>query len=88
VTPGPFTGQLNASGQGLGGVVRLSADGQYQAAAINVRANDVVLPGAAKLAIGSAIVDADVTLYDTPHIVADIQIAQTRIANMTSPSDA
>jgi len=76
---GPFVGQLNASGQGLGGLVRLTAAGQYQAAAINVRANDVVLPGAAKLAIGSAIVDADVTLYDTPHIVADIQIAQTRI---------
>lgn len=76
---GPFVGQLNASGQGLGGLVRLSAAGQYQAAAINVRANDVVLPGAAKLAVGSAIVDADVTLYDTPHIVADIQIADTQI---------
>jgi translocation and assembly module TamB len=76
---GPFVGQLNASGQGLGGLVRLSAAGQYQAAAINVRANDVVLPGPAKLAVGSAIVDADVTLYDTPHVVADIQIAQTRI---------
>src|SRR3546814_8869110 len=46
---GPFTGQLNASGQGLGGLVRLSAAGQYQAAAINVRANDVVLPGPAQL---------------------------------------
>ena len=76
---GPFTGQLNASGQGLGGLVRLSAAGQYQAAAINVRANDVVLPGPANLAIGSAIVDADVTLYDQPHIVADIQIADTQI---------
>jgi translocation and assembly module TamB len=76
---GPFVGQLNASGQGLGGLVRLSAAGQYQAAAINVRANDVVLPGPAKLAVGSAIVDADVTLYDTPHVVADIQIADTRI---------
>ena len=76
---GPFTGQLNASGQGLGGLVRLSAAGQYQAAAINVRANDVVLPGPAQLAIGSAIVDADVTLYDQPHIVADIQIADTQV---------
>jgi translocation and assembly module TamB len=76
---GPFVGQLNASGQGLGGLVRLSAAGQYQVAAINVRANDVVLPGPANLAVGSAIVDADVTLYDTPHVVADIQIAQTRI---------
>ena len=76
---GPFVGQLNASGQGLGGLVRLSAAGKYQAAAINVRANDVVLPGAAQLAIGSAIVDADVTLYEQPHIVADIQIAETQI---------
>jgi len=76
---GPFVGQLNASGQGLGGLVRLSAAGQYQAAAINVRANNVVLPGPAKLAVGSAIVDADVTLYETPHVVADIQIAETRI---------
>ncbi|UKK85236.1 translocation/assembly module TamB domain-containing protein [Sphingopyxis sp. BSN-002] len=76
---GPFVGQLDASGQGLGGIVRLSAAGQYQAAAINVRANNVVLPGAAKLAVGSAIVDADVTLYDQPHIVADIQLADTQI---------
>lgn len=76
---GPFVGQLDASGQGLGGLVRLSAAGQYQAAAINVRANDVVLPGPAQLAVGSAIVDADVTLYETPHIVADIQIADTQI---------
>src|SRR3546814_13685038 len=76
---GPFTGQLNASGQGLGGLVRLSAAGQYQAAAINVRANDVVLPGPAQLAVGSAIVDADVILYDQPHIVADIPIADTQI---------
>lgn len=78
---GPFVGQLNASGQGLGGLVRLSAAGQYQAAAINVRANNVVLPGAAKLALGAAVVDADITLYDTPHVVADIQIADTSIRN-------
>ncbi len=76
---GPFTGRLDASGQGLGGLVRLSAAGEHQAAAINVRANNVVLPGPAGLAVGSAVVDADVTLYDTPHIVADIQIADTQI---------
>ena len=76
---GPFTGRLDATGQGLGGLVRLSAAGKYQAAAINVRANDVVLPGPARLAVGSAVVDADVTLYDQPHIVADVQIADTRI---------
>jgi translocation and assembly module TamB len=76
---GPFVGRLDASGQGLGGLVRLSAAGQYQAAAINVRANNVVLSGPARLAVGSAVVDADVTLYDQPHIVADVQIADTRI---------
>lgn len=76
---GPFVGQLNATGQGLGGLVRLSADGKYQAAAINMRANDVVLPGPAQLAVGSAIIDADVILYDRPRVVADIQLAQTRI---------
>lgn len=75
---GPFEGQLNASGSGVGGIVRLSANGQYQAVQANLRANDVVMPGAANLAIGSAIIDADVTLYDTPHIVADVQIADTR----------
>ncbi len=76
---GPFEGRLDATGQGLGGLVRLSGQGQYQAAAINVRANNVVLPGAAKLAVGSAIVDADVVLYDHPRVVADIQIADTQI---------
>jgi translocation and assembly module TamB len=76
---GPFTGQLDAAGQGLGGIVRLSADGKYQAASVNMRANNVVLPGPARLAVGSAIVDADVTLYDQPRVIADIQLADTRI---------
>lgn len=76
---GPFVGRLDASGQGLGGLVRLSGQGRYQAAAVNVRANNVVLPGAANLAVGSAVVDADIVLYDKPHIVADIQVADTQI---------
>lgn len=75
---GPFVGQLDASGNGMGGVVRLGADGKYQTAKANIRANDLVMPGAAGLSIGSAIVDADVTLFDTPHVVADVQIADTR----------
>jgi translocation and assembly module TamB len=76
---GPFVGQLDARGQGLGGLVRLSAAGPHQAAAINLRANNLTLQGPAQLTVGGAIVDADVTLYDSPHIVADIQFAQTRI---------
>src|SRR3546814_20302695 len=72
---GPFVGRLDAAGQGLGGLIRLSADGAYQAAAINIRANNVSLPGAAGLNVGSAVVDADVTLYEPPRVVADIQLA-------------
>jgi translocation and assembly module TamB len=75
---GPFAGQLTATGQGLGGVVRLGAQGRYQEAVINLRANNTVLPGPAQLAIGSAIVDARVVLYDRPWIVADAQLSQTR----------
>jgi translocation and assembly module TamB len=77
---GPFAGQLTATGSGLAGVVRLGAQGQYQEALVNLRANDTVLPGPAKLAIGSAIVDARIVLYDQPYVVADAQLADTHIA--------
>ncbi|MFA7601459.1 MAG: translocation/assembly module TamB domain-containing protein [Novosphingobium sp.] len=80
---GPFAGQLTAKGAGLGGLVRLEARGQYQEALINVRANDTVLPGPANLAIGAAIVDARVVLYDKPWVVADVQIADTRIDRLS-----
>lgn len=76
---GPFTGRLDASGQGLGGLIRLGADGRYQTAAINMRANELTLPRPAGLAVGSAVVDADVTLYEQPRIVADIQLADTQL---------
>ncbi|MEJ5975123.1 translocation/assembly module TamB domain-containing protein [Novosphingobium sp. PS1R-30] len=76
---GPFAGQLTARGNGLNGLVRLGAQGKYQEALINLRAEDTVLPGPASLAIGAAIVDARVVLYDKPWIVADAQIADTRI---------
>ncbi len=75
---GPFAGQLEANGRGLAGVIRLGAAGPYQEALINVRATDTVLPGPAQLAIGSAIVDARIVLYDKPWVVADVQLAQTR----------
>lgn len=75
---GPYTGQLAASGEGLGGLVRLSAAGKYQQALINIRANNIVLPGPARLAVGAAIIDGRAILYDQPEIVADAQIAQTR----------
>ncbi|MBS0482288.1 MAG: translocation/assembly module TamB domain-containing protein [Proteobacteria bacterium] len=80
---GPFVGQLDANGRGLTGIVKLDAEGRHQLALINVRARDTVLPGPASLAIGSAIIDARVVLYDQPWVVADVQLAQTRLRSLT-----
>ncbi len=74
---GPFVGQLDANGRGLGGIVRLGASGKYQSAIVNLRANNTVLPGPANLRIGGAIIDAEVVLYDSPLVQADIQLADT-----------
>lgn len=76
---GPFSGRLDANGRGLSGIIRLAAAGKAQEALINVRSNGTVLPGPARLAIGSAIVDARVVLYAKPYVVADVQLAQTRV---------
>ncbi len=73
---GPFAGRLDANGQGLGGVVRLDAQGQYQEALFNLRARNTVLPGPANVSIGSAIIDGRAVLYDQPYIVAKADIAQ------------
>ncbi|RZV33634.1 MAG: hypothetical protein EX262_06555 [Sphingomonadaceae bacterium] len=80
---GPFAGRLVADGQGVSGVVRLEAKGQYQAALVNLRAQNTQLPGPAGLTIGSAIIDARVILYDQPYIVADAQLSQTRIGELS-----
>ncbi|QNE04126.1 translocation/assembly module TamB domain-containing protein [Croceicoccus marinus] len=72
---GPFAGRLTADGQGLGGVVRLSAQGQYQQALVNLRARNTQLPGPGNFAVESAIVDARIVLYDQPLVKADAQLA-------------
>ncbi len=72
---GPFAGRLTADGQGLGGVVRLSAAGQYQQALVNLRASNAQLPGPGNFAVETAIVDARVVLYDQPLVKADAQLA-------------
>ncbi|WP_419198155.1 translocation/assembly module TamB domain-containing protein [Novosphingobium resinovorum] len=76
---GPFAGQLTATGNGIGGVVRLDAEGKYQAADFNLRAKNAIFDGPAKLSIGSAIIDGRAVLYDKPYIVADAQIAGTSV---------
>ena len=75
---GPFIGRLTANGSGINGVVALSAVGQYQRAVVNARANNARVPGRAGLTIGRAIVDATVTLYAQPEILADVQLAAVR----------
>lgn len=74
---GPFAGQLTANGNGVGGALRLDAEGKYQAVDFNLRAKDAVFPGPANLAIGSAIIDGRAVLYDKPAVVADAQLAGT-----------
>ncbi|WP_299308391.1 translocation/assembly module TamB domain-containing protein [uncultured Croceicoccus sp.] len=75
---GPFAGRLLANGRGLAGVVRLDAEGRYQEALFNLRANDTTLEGPANLAIGSAKIDGRVVLYDQPYVVAAAQLARVR----------
>ena len=78
---GPFVGRLDASGPGLGGVVRLSSVGRFQQAIVNLRARDTVLPSPANIAVGAAIVDARVILYDRPEVIADVQLARARFGS-------
>jgi len=73
---GPFVGRLDASGRGIDGIVRLDAQGEYQEALINLRARDSDLGGPLDLSVGTASVDARVILYESPHIIADADIAR------------
>lgn len=79
---GPYAGTLTANGRGLSGTVQLSAVGRYQAAVIAARAQDTVLPGPARLAIGRGLIDARVVLFDQPEVTADVQLAQMRLRNL------
>lgn len=80
---GPFAGELRANGNGVGGVLRLGAEGEYQAVNFNLRANDTVFAGPANLSIGSAIIDGRAVLYDQPMVVADAQISGTTFGAFT-----
>ncbi|WP_260921718.1 hypothetical protein [Novosphingobium sp. 9] len=77
VPSGPFAGQLTAEGNGIGGALKLSAEGKYQAVDFNLRAKDAVFKGPAQLTIGSAIIDGRAVLTDQPQVVADAQVSGT-----------
>ncbi len=75
---GPFSGQLRFQGSGVTGNAQLAAQGRYQAAQIEARALNAVIPGNAELTIGRALISANVVLTETPQIVADVQVANLR----------
>ena len=75
---GPFAGAVRFAGSGLTGNVQLGARGKYQRALVDARAYAATIPGQADFTIGRAIVNADVTLYDKPQVLADAQVADLR----------
>lgn len=79
---GPFAGELTANGNGVGGLLRLSAMEKYQAIDFNLRARDAVFAGPANLAIGSALIDGRAVLYEQPTVIADAQLAGTTLGTL------
>lgn len=71
---GPFVGTLTGAGAGFNGTIELSAQGSFQRAVVDAVALNAELAGAQKLFIGRGIIKADVILYDSPQIVADVQM--------------
>lgn len=71
---GPFVGTLTGVGSGFDGTIALSAQGKYQRAVVDAIATNAALTGAQKLAIGRGIINADIILFDSPQIVADVQV--------------
>jgi translocation and assembly module TamB len=72
---GPFVGTLNGGGSGFDGTIALSAQGSFQRAVVDAIANNAELVGGEqKLAVGRGIINADIILYDSPQIIADVQV--------------
>ncbi|MBL0922883.1 MAG: translocation/assembly module TamB domain-containing protein [Sphingomonadaceae bacterium] len=75
VASGPFAGTLTGVGSGFDGTIALSAQGRYQRAVVDAVASNAELAGGEqKLAIGRGIINADIILYDRPQVVADVQV--------------
>jgi translocation and assembly module TamB len=79
---GPFAGELTATGNGVNGVLTLSAERKYQAIDFNLRAQNAVFAGPANLSIRSAIIDGRAVLYDRPTVVADAQLSGTNFGGL------
>jgi translocation and assembly module TamB len=79
---GPFGGTLLANGSGINGRVALSSFSGKQRALVNATARNASLPGKTGLSADRAIVTADIILYDSPQIVAEAQLAGTRLGDL------
>ncbi len=71
---GPYVGTLTGIGSGFDGTIALSSQGRYQRAVVDAIAFNARLSGVDSLSVGRAIIDADLILYDSPQIVADVQV--------------
>ncbi|MFN3619717.1 translocation/assembly module TamB domain-containing protein [Sphingorhabdus sp.] len=71
---GTFVGTLTGAGSGFDGTIALSAQGKFQRAVVDAVALNAALSGTQKLAIGRGIINADITLFDSPQIIADVQV--------------
>ncbi len=80
---GPFVGALTGAGSGFDGTIALSAQGAYQRVVVDAVALNAALSGAEKLAIGRGIINADIILYDSPQIVADVQVENAQVRDVS-----
>jgi translocation and assembly module TamB len=71
---GPFVGTLTGAGSGFDGTIALSAQGAFQRAIIDATASNAALSGAQKLTIGRGMMHSDITLFDSPQVIADVQV--------------
>jgi translocation and assembly module TamB len=71
---GPFIGTLTGVGAGFDGIIKLSAQGKYQRAVVDAVALNAELTGTQRLAIGHGIINADIVLFDSLQIMADVQV--------------
>ena len=80
---GPFVGTLVGTGSGFDGTIALSSQGQYQRLVVDATALNARLTGAQPLSVGRAIIDADIVLYDSPQILADVQVEDASMNNIS-----
>jgi len=80
---GPFVGALTAKGSGFDGTIALSAQGAFQRAVIDATAFNAALSGAQKIAIGRGIMNADIILYNSPQVIADVQVESALVRDIS-----